>query len=146
MKSWKPGVCFLEEMPLHLDSGLEGRCVLAMKDFAERGISRRRLRCQSAAFEITPAVTAGWHRGWVGESLENGDAVDIGVRLFVEHSQSQIISSSKHPPYCHTFKHLFGVFIWYAHKEQREACGSEPRFSDYTVRVRAHTRGHLGSN
>lgn len=108
-----------------------------MKDFAERGISRQRLRCQSVVFEITQAVTAGWHWGWVGESLENGDVVDIRMHLFVKHSQSQIISSSKNPIYCHIFfKHLCGVFIQSAHKEQRKACSLEPHFSDcYTRRA-----------
>ena len=51
--------CFLEEMLLHLDSQLSERCILVMKDSAECGISRQRLRCQSVVFEITQAVTAG---------------------------------------------------------------------------------------
>lgn len=83
-----------------LDSRLQGRCVLVMKDSAQRGISRHRFRM---------SISGVWNRSgchsWVTpglcwESLENGDAVDIRARLFVKHSPSQIVSPSKNPIYC----------------------------------------------
>ena len=64
--------CFLEEMLLHLDSQLSDRHILVMKDSAEHGISRQRLRCQSVVFEITQAVTAGWHRAKSGHLWRTG--------------------------------------------------------------------------
>lgn len=64
--------CFLEEMLLHLDSQLSDRCILVMKDSAECGISRQRLRCQSVVFEITQAVTAGWHQAKSGHLWRTG--------------------------------------------------------------------------
>lgn len=109
LKRWKRGVLPSGGSAPPFGSRLSGRCILVMKDLAEHGISRQRLRCQSTVFEITQAVTAGWHRGWVWESLESGNVVDIRMHLFVKHSQSQIRSSAKNPIYCHIFLSIYSA-------------------------------------
>lgn len=134
LKRWKPGV---------LLSGGNGPSVWTA-DFQADVFLRWRI-LQSAALQATfkMSISGVWnHSGchsWVTLGLSRGvfrewercwhqDALVCETQSITNNiffKESYLLS--------YIFKRSFSVFIWYAHEEQRKACGLEPHFSHCNV-------------